>query len=207
MKHAPAYVLEAYTLKQADIKQRLSEFTVVPPTEYFYELCYCICTPQSKAVHAFQCVEKLRNGNFREQAFDPTPILRNPNHYIRFHNMKAISLQQLRISFNKIQETLASTVTPEEKRTWLARNIRGIGMKEASHFLRNIGYRNVAIIDRHILHHLHKCGVIEETTFPGSVKKYLHIEQLWKQFADDICIPLDELDLLFWSLQTGEILK
>jgi len=207
MIQAPAYVLEAYHQKKTDIQQRLSEFTIVPSGEYFYELCYCICTPQSKAVHAFQCVEKLRKGNFREQGWDPTPILRNPEHYIRFHNMKAISLLQLRQRFDTIHTTLASTLAPEEKRTWLAQNIRGIGMKESSHFLRNIGYRNIAIIDRHILYHLHKCKVIEETNFPSSVKKYLHIEHLWKQFANDICIPLDELDLLFWSLQTGEILK
>jgi N-glycosylase/DNA lyase len=82
-----------------------------------------------------------------------------------------------------------------------------MGMKEASHVLRNIGYRGIAIIDRHILTHMVQCGIIADDTVPSSQKKYLEIEAKWLHFASDIRIDPDELDLVFWSLQTGEILK
>lgn len=204
---APEYVRDFYTQRKELIQQRLNEFRVVPPTEYFYELCYCICTPQSKAVNAWQVVDKLKEADFAATAFDPTPLLRNPAHYIRFHNNKATSLLQLQKNYAHIHTLLIADIPAEEKREWLVNNVRGIGRKEASHFLRNIGYRGIAIIDRHILKHLVRCGVIEDASFPSSKKKYQSIEQRWKQFAHDICIPLDELDLLFWSLETGEILK
>jgi thermostable 8-oxoguanine DNA glycosylase len=38
-------------------------------------------------------------------------------------------------------------------------------------------------------------------------KRYLAIEKKWKKFADELGISIDELDLLFWSMETGEIKK
>jgi N-glycosylase/DNA lyase len=87
------------------------------------------------------------------------------------------------------------------------RNIKGLGYKEASHFLRNIGFKGYAILDRHILRNLCRWGVTEETASPGSKKKYLEIEAKMKDFANEIGIDFDDLDLLFWSNETGEILK
>jgi len=58
----------------------------------------------------------------------------------------------------------------KDMREWLIRSIRGIGYKEASHFLRNIGLgENLAILDRHILKNLKFFGVIEE--IPASLPK------------------------------------
>src|SRR3990167_8864374 len=37
--------------------------------------------------------------------------------------------------------------------------------------------------------------------------RYIAVEKSLRQFADDIGIPMDELDLLLWSEKTGEILK
>ncbi len=76
-----------------------------------------------------------------------------------------------------------------------------------SHFLRNIGYRNLAILDRHILKNLVHHGVLLELPKTLTPKKYLDIEQLFQQFAKNIQIPMDALDLLFWSNETGEIFK
>ena len=61
-------------------------------------------------------------------------------------------------------------------RAWLVREVKGLGWKEASHFLRNIGFRDLAILDRHILRNLRRHGVIR--TIPASLpeKRYLAIE-------------------------------
>jgi len=87
------------------------------------------------------------------------------------------------------------------------KNIKGLGYKEASHFLRNIGFKGYAILDRHILRNLCRRGITEETTCPNNKKKYLQIEVKMKAFADEIGIDFDDLDLLFWGNETGEILK
>jgi len=92
-------------------------------------------------------------------------------------------------------------------REWLVENVKGYGFKEASHFLRNIGYRELAILDRHILKYLVEFGVIEKVPKSLTKKNYMEIEEKFKQFSGRVGIPMDELDLLFWSLETGEIFK
>lgn len=197
---------ESYQRQQMEIKQRLEDFTKVQQEEYFYELCFTLCTPQSKAKNAIQVVRVLKEMDFRNKLFNPAEILRLPEHYIRFHNQKGISLMQAQQNFATIEQEILSSTSAFEKRQWLVRNVRGIGMKEAAHFLRNIGIFGTAILDRHILKHLAACGVIE---VPASLSHslYIEIERKWQQFSEWAGIPLDEMDLLFWSQETGEILK
>ena len=250
-------------------RERLREFARVPPTEYFYELAYCLLTPQSSAVNADTAVARLKELSFFERGGDPTPVLRQRDAYIRFHNTKARRLLTVREQFPVIAARLAATphgvppttpqglsqeipqaatlVTPEGTtrgttrgtasgtpqvmplampsaaptaspgsapteevlalRDWMIAHVNGLGRKEAAHFLRNIGYRGLAILDRHILRNLTYHGVLR--TMPTSLTpaRYSIIEGLVRQFAADTGIDMDELDLLFWSRETGEIRK
>jgi N-glycosylase/DNA lyase len=95
---------------------------------------------------------------------------------------------------------------PELRRLLVAR-VRGLGWKEASHFLRNIGYRNLAILDRHILRNLVRHRAI--LSMPGTLTpaRYLMIESRFARLAAAAGITMDELDLLFWKRETGFILK
>ncbi len=194
-------------LKQYEaIRQRLDDFTKVNQDDYFYELCFTLCTPQSKAKNAVRVVEILKQRNFKNELFNPADILRMPEHYIRFHNQKGLSLMQAQQKYITIEAEILSASSVNQKREWLVQNVRGIGMKEAAHFLRNIGIFGTAILDRHILKHLAACGVID---VPDSLTPtlYIDIETKWKQFCEWVGIPMDEMDLLFWSMETGEILK
>lgn len=96
-----------------------------------------------------------------------------------------------------------------ERRDWLARTreIKGLGYKESSHFLRNVGYRGYAILDKHILRSLAELGVIESPDPPTTRARYLATESRLRDFAKDVGIDFDELDLVLWSMKTGEILK
>ena len=49
-----------------------------------------------------------------------------------------------------------------EKREWVVKNVKGLRYKEDSHFLRNIDYKNIAIIDFHILGLFLKNGLIRD---------------------------------------------
>ena len=109
----------------------------------------------------------------------------------------------------RLDEALGSLESSDERRDFLAANraVRGIGYKEASHFLRNIGYRGYAILDKHLLSRLTEFEVIESPKPPSTKKQYVATEESVKHFADAIGIDFDELDLLLWYTKTGEILK
>ena len=95
-----------------------------------------------------------------------------------------------------------------ETREWLVSNVKGFGYKEASHFLRNIGFgSDIAILDRHILKNLKKHGVINEIPKTITKKNYFEIENRMRDFSKRSGIPMAHLDLLFWSNETGEIFK
>ena len=107
-----------------------------------------------------------------------------------------------------MRKALLSRKKPCETRAWLAANVKGMGFKEASHFLRNIGLgKDLAILDRHILKNLHKFKVIKKIPKSLSEKKYLEIESLMKQWAQRSRIPLSHLDFLLWHKETGHIFK
>jgi len=42
---------------------------------------------------------------------------------------------------------------------------------------------------------------------PANRKNYLEVEQEFRRFAQRIKVDFDELDLVLWSIKTGEILK
>lgn len=109
----------------------------------------------------------------------------------------------------RLQERLESFTDPLARRDWLAREkrIKGLGYKEASHFLRNVGLRGYAILDKHILRSLAELGITESPQPPTTRARYLETEQRMKRFARDVQIDFDELDLVLWSMKTGEVLK
>jgi len=198
---------ENYAERKKAIRARLAEFATVKPEEYFYELAYCLLTPQSSAVNAGQVVDALKKNDLLNRDIDVLPLLRNGSSYIRFHNTKSRHLLEAKEKFGEILARLTDGLASDELRSWLVENVKGFGWKEASHFLRNIGHRDLAILDRHILKNLRKHGVIGVVPKSLTMKRYLAIEKKYQQFATEVGISVDELDLLFWSRETGQILK
>lgn len=134
---------------------------------------------------------------------------------VRFHNNKSKYIIKARKKFSSLvyEKIIKNNKNKNSKelRDFLVENIKGIGYKEASHFLRNIGLggKNLAILDRHILKNLIDLKVIKEKE-PKSIssrKKYLEIEKKMLTFSKKIRILMDELDLLFWAKETGEVFK
>jgi N-glycosylase/DNA lyase len=201
-------LMERYRERRHAILIRLSDFASVPASEYFYELVYCLMTPQSSAINADRVVSTLRQRDFQQKGFDPTNILRSREHYIRFHKNKSRYLLEAR-EINSVIVAVVTDSTPgRQKRDWLVRNVNGLGYKEATHFLRNIGKNDgLAILDRHILRNLKRYGAIRSIPDSLTPLRYCSIEARFQHFSQKIEIPLDELDLLFWSLETGEIRK
>lgn len=202
-----------YESKKPEILKRLEFFKKVwnkNDREIFSELCFCILTPQSKAKVCNEIINRLKRNQilFKGNANKMRPFIKkarfykNKSRYIIegrrfFQDNERIAIKN-KLDINNIFAT----------RDWLVKNIKGIGCKEASHFLRNIGFgENLAILDVHILRNLKKFGIIKK--FPKSLTKnrYLDIENRLKKFSERIAIPMAHLDLLFWSIGTGKIFK
>lgn len=198
------FLKSEYEKKKQTIINRLIDFKNLSKEDLFYEMCFCILTPQSKGRGADKAIQELKKRNFINNPFDPTSYLQKN---IRFHHTKAKRLLILYKNYTTIKKDLDSIKGSQNKRDYLIKNINGYGPKEASHFLRNTGHENLAILDRHILKNLLKYNVIEEIPKSLTFKKYKEIESKFKKFSKDINIPMDNLDLLFWSFETGEVFK
>ncbi|MEK6947750.1 MAG: N-glycosylase/DNA lyase [Nanoarchaeota archaeon] len=209
------YLKKGYSERKPIIQKRLDYFKTVfdeDEKRIFAELCFCLLTPQSKAKLCDAAIQNLVKTGLlytgTEQEVKDYLI------GVRFNNNKSRYLMQAREMFTKNGEIRIKDKIKEfnndhlKLRNWLVENVNGMGLKEAGHFMRNIGmYEVVTILDRHILKNLHKHGVIEEVPNPLTKKHYMDIEGKMLEFCKEIEIKPEEIDLLFWSEETGEVFK
>ena len=206
-------LLSEYRKKKNIIKDRLRSFKKVwagTDRKIFSELCFCICTPQSRAVVCDKAVTLLDKKGFLLGGAKQD--VRSRLKGVRFPNNKAkyiLRARELFIKGNRVNiKTEIDSKNIIKTREWFVSNVKGIGFKEASHFLRNIGFgKDLAILDVHILRNMVRLGLIDEAPKSLPKKKYMHLEDKLRAFSKEIKIPMDELDLLFWSNETGEIFK
>lgn len=149
----------------------------------------------------------LQDGTLPELAKALTGVHRYPNARSRYVVESREFLRRdcgmaLRARLESFEDQL-------ERRDWLVREkgIKGLGYKEASHFLRNIGLRGYAILDKHVLNSLAELKIIDDPKPPNTRSKYLSVEERLREFTAAIGIDFDEMDLVLWSMKTGEILK
>ena len=149
----------------------------------------------------------LADGTQAELAEALTGVHRYPNERAKYivHSRDFLTADcDLRIA-----DRLAGFDDDIARRDWLAREkgIKGLGYKEASHFLRNIGYSGYAILDKHVLRCLAELKIIDEPKPPNSRARYLTVETKLRQLTKKVRIDFDELDLVLWSIKTGSVLK
>lgn len=206
---------DSYAEKKTDIRARLGEFKEIYQSgtdeKLFEELCFCIFTAGASAKMGVTSVEASREILVEGSLSRLKHKLKGVH---RFHNKRPEYVIHTRDYLQrehgfKIRDLIFSKQDPIERRDFLAKNknIKGIGYKEASHFLRNIGFSGYCILDKHILVTMHEIGLIKSSKPPGKRDDYLKIEKKLLKFSDEVGIHIDELDLLLWSEKTGEILK
>lgn len=193
------------------VNQRLKEFSSFqnkPGNEWFSELCFCILTANSKAQTAINIQNELGAKGFCEcsAAGIRKCIIKNKH---RFHNNKTKYIVEARKHTN-IKKTIQNLIDKSdeaEAREWLVKNVKGLGYKEASHFLRNVGYKNLAILDRHILNLFVENNYLKEKPQSLNKKIYLEIEKTFQNLAKKLSMSAAELDLYMWYMKTGKVLK
>ncbi|MEK6887252.1 MAG: N-glycosylase/DNA lyase [Nanoarchaeota archaeon] len=193
------------------VEKRLSEFSSFKNksnNEWFSELCFCLLTANSKAKTAIAIQKELGHEGFLHHSLREVTdcIIKNKH---RFHNNKGKFIVEAR-KYKNIKDIITKIIKQEGEimgREFLVENVKGLGNKEASHFLRNVGYFDLAILDRHILNLMVENRMIKEKPKSLTKKTYFEIENKFMTLADKLNMSLAELDLYMWYMKTGEILK
>ncbi len=188
------------------VMSRLVEFREAgssAPSRLFRELCFCLITANCSAESCLVVLDEVSDGFLLLPEAELSSRLRELGY--RFPNRRASFIVEAR-AYVSVLEGVLSSGDSYKVREWLVDNIRGLGLKEASHFLRNVGFFDVAIIDFHIINLLVERGLIKR---PRSLSKgrYLEIEGVLREIADKADMSLGELDLYLWYLETGKVLK
>ncbi len=204
-------VREVNRLKEGEVSKlianRMREFEELggrSNEEIFKELAFCLLTANYSAEGGIKIQKAIGDGFITLPKEELERRLRELGH--RFPRARAEYIVEARRLLPTLKDILRSFDDEKKLREWLARNVKGLGYKEASHFLRNIGYKNVAIIDYHIVDVLVRFGVIER---PRTLtkRKYLEIESILERIARETGLTLGELDLYLWYMETGKVLK
>ena len=200
-------------LKKSGIKQvidlRMKEFEELgkkSSNELFNDLCFCCMTANFSAQGGIKIQNAIANGFATLPEEELAQKLSELGH--RFPNARAKYVVESRIYKDTLKKILEEINDELLTREWIVNNIKGLGMKEASHFLRNIGYKKLAIIDFHIIDLLVKHNLIERPKSKSlAQKKYLEIENVLTRLSKLTNLNLGELDLYLWYEETGKILK
>lgn len=217
----PEEIKGHYRENLQEIENRLEKFRELREgSDYrlFMELCFVILTSQSSAKKAWKAVEELDSQNLLLEG-DRSEIAevlqeheiqyeQNKTGYI-LDNRKFLSQPTLKNPTNelKLREKL-DLENLEKTREWLVGNIKGISWKGASHFLRNIGYGDeFAIISNYITRNMLKLGLVEDAEPPTDREEYVEQEEKMRELAEELEIDIQALDLVLWSMETGEVFK
>lgn len=213
-------------LKRSDvaktIEQRLEEFKKVyeaDSSRWFEELCFCILTANFNASRALRIWKSLRHENALLNADEDelAALLKRGGH--RFYRKRAEFIAEARRFADSIKEIILRLEAERggASREWLVKNVRGVGYKEASHFLRNVGFTNFAIIDRHILSVLQEYGLVQlksggegdggKKSVTLTRRRYLEVEGVLRDVAKAAGLTLAALDLYLWYMRTGKVVK
>ncbi|MFW9823361.1 MAG: N-glycosylase/DNA lyase [Candidatus Thorarchaeota archaeon] len=189
------------------VKRRINEFSKIKNKSsdiIFEELCFCIMTANCSAERCIEVQDRVGDGF---QILDEVTLSQKLKSFgYRFPNIRAKYIVEAREHKEELKKILETQTNLNELRDWIVNNIKGLGYKEASHFLRNIGYTGYAIIDFHIIDVLVNFNIISK---PKTLtrKRYLEIEEILNKIALELDLNLGELDLFMWYLETGKILK
>lgn len=191
---------------EPEVKQRLAEFLQIQKKDdiyWFHEICFCILAANTSSAMAWRVQSAISSKDFL--TLQKEALRKRLNELrTRFYNMRTEYIFQAR-QHMPLKKKLSS-LSHQEKRIFLAENVKGINFKEASHFLRNVGFFEFAILDKHVINILNEYGIIRQKK-ALTQKRYLAIEKKLQKIADTLKISQGELDFYLWYMKTGKVMK
>jgi len=192
-----------------EVERRFEEFKQIGQNgdelDLFSELSFCVLTANWRAKGGIKAQKLITKEGFayynEEQLISK---LKEVGH--RFPNTRSRYIVENRWIIGGLKNLLQKDIL--ESRRFLVENVKGIGWKEASHFFRNVGKEDVAILDKHILRVMKDYNLVKEVPKPSwTEKKYTKLEKELIAFSRIIGEPLGKLDLYLWYMETGQIDK
>ncbi len=177
--------------------------------DLFSELCFCLLTANSSATLGLRIQASAGEGFMTMDYSELTALIARHGH--RFPEQRAERILMARERWEKIREALLTEKDSGRLRDLLSDprsdlKIKGFGYKEASHFLRNVGRSDIAIVDRHVYRFLVESGLYPEvkTITP---RRYREMERALGDLCSRLGVTQAELDLYIFYLKTGKVLK
>ena len=203
-----------YNEKKDSIDNQLNEFEIVRQSaddrRIFEELAFCILTSAVGPKVGAKSLDAIKDLLLKANTEDIEERLTGVHKYPEKAYYIVHTRDYLEREYGlKLNDLVNSFEDPLERREFFALNkdIKGLGLTQASHFLRNIGLKGYAILDRNVVRSLYDLGVLESPKPPTTKKKYLEAERKMKEFADELGMGIEELDMVLWSMKTGHIPK
>ncbi|WP_129407970.1 N-glycosylase/DNA lyase [Marinitoga lauensis] len=173
--------------------------------ELFSELSFCVLTANWSAKGGIKAQNEIGPEGFAKLDIDELEYaLRKVGH--RFPKTRAQYIVSNRWIIGTIRHLF---VLPYyQMREFIVKNMKGIGWKESSHFLRNVGYGEVAILDKHILRLMNENNLIDSIPKGWTKKRYLEYEKILKDVLENhFNEPIGKLDLYLWYLVKKDVDK
>ncbi len=189
------------------ISSRAAEFREMgkrSKEEIFGELCFCLLTANTSAEMGIRTQNLIGIDGFinYDRDFLSSELKRIK---YRFYNVRSNFIVGARWIIDELPGLLKSS-DRASAREYLVENVKGIGYKEASHFLRNVGVFDFAILDKHIMKMLS-----EEYRFklPKAIAKkdYYRNEKIVVDLSGKVELAPGIFDLYMWKIATGKIIK
>jgi N-glycosylase/DNA lyase len=165
------------------------------PEDIFYNMCFCLCAPQTTYKSNRKVIDELIKRNFYNVCIDLSELRQiiKPVRFLR----KAEYLLHAKDIFDDILEIISSCDDNFLKREKIVKKVKGFGYKAASHFLRNCGAIDLAIIDTHII------KFMGWKKFPKNKNQYLKLEKEFILTANKNNLTVAGLDAYIWKVRSG----
>ena len=208
-------IRETHAERRQDIAARLAEFAAIGRSgsdeDLWAEMVFCFFTGGCSARMGINSLAAVRHLLMNADVEELTQALIGKHRYPNARSKYIVTSRTFLLEHcgMRLRKKLNTFENALDRRDWLVREkgIKGLGYKEASHYLRNIGYSGYAILDKHVLGCLAELKIIDDAKPPNTRLKYLTVEEKLRLFSIDVGLDFDELDLVLWSMKTGVILK
>lgn len=182
------------------------------------ELALCLLSSNIKYEVALLYIDEFVNKNYFRKAIHndlteeeiwlclKSPVFLNGKWVkYRFPKLKSNQLFQIITKIYgsglSIKEILSITKSSIRMRELLINLCPGIGYKQASMFLRNIGYGyDLAIVDTHLIDYLKLVEVLPISTKVNNKSIYIKVENLYFEYAFYKQYNINKLDLAIWNV-------